>query len=372
MGVPQFSAAEGAALTVLDTLLGLTRNEQLRTYPEWTTVRPELATVATRHIALASVRLLVRDGGYRERALLRDGRRAAGRIWDREVSMGFAPEYSRATYTFWVNAARLLPNFADLLRDTGGVESEGKRKHRRAVRDMVPVEGTKSGDWLFFALVRQNLGQFVLDPDDRAVLEKRLRRASPLVSVLDLEGLDETKGALAARFAGLFEAPQVRILECLDRTLVAAWTSRIEKLYALRTDAEQLALRWRAHANALSAFVSAADAAGRADLLLPVLRLFVALTQGVFREGGSAARTRAATQYGVRSLAARDELVNAIAELLSVATQVQRLRDLLAMERYGDDRYEEAQVFLRMYADEYAPSRSAVEQLYRGLTGAIG
>ena len=49
-----------------------------------------------------------------------------------------------------------------------------------------------------------------------------------------------------------------------------------------------------------------------------------------------------------------------------------RLRDVLAMERYGDDRYEEAQVFLRMYADEYAPSRAAVETLYRGLTGAVG
>lgn len=372
MAVHHFTAPEGAALSVLDALLGLSRVDTTRGLNEWTSVRPELATVAMRHIAVACVRYMVREGGYRERALLRDGRRASGRIWDGAQSLNFSPRFTRATYDFWVGAARAIPALSAALRDTSGPESEGKRKHRRMVRDLVSIDGTRSGDWLFFALVRQNLGQFVLDAEDRSTLEKRLRRASPLVTAMDLEGLEETEPAIAERLSALMVGPDARIVECLDRTLEAAWTARADEAYAMRANAELISARWRTHAKVLRAYVSAADAAGRSDLLRPVLRFLVTLTTRTLREGGAALRTRAAQLPGVRSLAVRDEVVNAMADLVYVSTQVQRLRDVLAMERYGDDRYEEAQVFLRMYADEYAPSRAAVETLYRGLTGAVG
>lgn len=364
------TADEGAALAVLQALLGRARADAVRAGVRPEPLRAELVTVGARHLAVAAMRYLVEGGGYRERPVLRGGVRKAGRAWDGDLADGFAPRFTDASRRLWLEAAAHLPELA--ARPSGATaDADGERRHRRTLRDMVAVKDTDTGDWIFFALAAQSLPSFRLAPQDAQSLVRKLRQGSPLAMLLGLDG-EGTEPELAAQLAPLFAPPTVRILECVEDRLVAAWLSEADTAWATRNDPAAKTARWTVLGRVLHAYVDAADAARRLDLTRPVMRLARGLVAATFKAGGDATRAAVSGLPGVRTVRERDDLLGAIAWVTELGPRLLRLREVLAAERYGDERYAEAQVFVRMADDALAPARRRLDDLARALGGVVG
>jgi hypothetical protein len=49
-----------------------------------------------------------------------------------------------------------------------------------------------------------------------------------------------------------------------------------------------------------------------------------------------------------------------------------RLREQFVLERYGDDRYEEGQLFLQAFFEEFAEARADLDDISRALSNSVG
>jgi hypothetical protein len=130
--------------------------------------------------------------------------------------------------------------------------------------------------------------------------------------------------------------------------------------------------RGRAAGRALEASIAAADAAERRDLLRPMLRALAALPSRVLTGGGEAVRKRVVSLQGWTSIKERDEMLSVVRAVCELGARMQRVREACVLERYGDDRYEEAQLFLRAFAEEFAERRAALDDLARALSNTVG
>jgi hypothetical protein len=83
-------------------------------------------------------------------------------------------------------------------------------------------------------------------------------------------------------------------------------------------------------------------------------------------------RAHALRLPGTTSMAERDEALQSVLAVVDLRIALDEARLQLGSQRYGDDRYEEGQVFVRMLEDELVPHRDAVEALARTLSGAVG
>ena len=128
--------------------------------------------------------------------------------------------------------------------------------------------------------------------------------------------------------------------------------------------------RWQSVGRALDAYARAADRAGRADLLRPVLRLLCRMPSRLVDP--EAARALRTSNRASRTIAERDALVDAVRSVPEVSLAVVRARDALADARYGEERYEESQLFLQAWEQEFVAGRSAVAALCRALTRSVG
>jgi hypothetical protein len=355
-----FTSVEGDAIAHLDALLGA---RPLRGAPDLRldTIRPELRVVIQRRLATAAVRFLVDGGGWRERTFLRAGRRQSGRVWDRALNDGFELRFAGAGWRFWRESLRQLGRLSP-------TSTEGTRGRRKLIRDLIPVEASASGDWIVLALVdAQPLP--VARPAAEEVA-RRLHSASPLAALLALDGGAADDGEARARFAPLCAPGAVRIVECVEDALAAAWSAELTAAWQLvgNSDAPLLRARWDALARALTAWLAVLDGAGRLDLARPLART----ARAVARLLPWSARDDLGRTDGLRTVDDRDQLIASVARVAAIGPRLLTRRDELAGERYGDPRFEEAQLYVRIVDDELAPARVQIEAVARALSGIIG
>ena len=53
-------------------------------------------------------------------------------------------------------------------------------------------------------------------------------------------------------------------------------------------------------------------------------------------------------------------MLSTVRSLTDLGARMNRLREEFVLERYGDDRYEEAQLFLRAFSEEFADKRAGL------------
>lgn len=362
----KFDVAEGRALEVLAVLLGRARGAVVTAPAKFDSPRPAFVAAGARRIARSVGQYLSLEGGYRERTLLRDGRRASGRVWSPSLGAGFAPRYTAASRSLWLGAAATLPTLAGL-----DASSDAVRKASRGLASLVETAATASGDWVFYAIAHEAIRAFRLTATDEQTLQTRLREGSPLATLLFAES-DAARDVMQGRFRRLLARDAVRVVECVEDRLARAWFRRASQVWASRLSPEALTRRWSALSVTLNAWLDAIDEARRMDLARPLITLVDGLVRGPFSVGGEAVRESLAKTSGLRSLRERDALIAAVAGVTDVGVRLLRRREELAGERYGDERYEEAQVYLRDADLTLTPSRRAIEGTARSLSGVIG
>ncbi len=235
-----FDATEGRALEVLAILLGRARGAVVTAPAKFDTPRRELMAAGARRITRSVSQYLSLDGGYRERALLRDGRRASGRVWSPALGEGFAPKYTAASRTLWLAAAATLPTLSGL-----DATADAVRKASRTIATMVETGGTASGDWVFYAIAHESIRTFRLTASDEQTMQRRLREGSPLASLLYAES-DAARDVLQGRFRKLVARDAVRVVECVEDRLARAWFRRASQVWTSRLSPEELTRRWSA------------------------------------------------------------------------------------------------------------------------------
>jgi hypothetical protein len=360
-----FTVDEGRRLDVLAALLGRRRGEGLPAPAGLAPTSDALLAAGSDRIARSVARYLTHEGGHRERAFLRDGRRVEGRAWDARLGAGFTPRFTVASRDLWLRGAQHLPAVASL------DPSAAAKSRERLVQQTVSITATASGDWVFYALALGSLRGFLLPADDERNVARRLCLGSPLATLLDAEP-EAPAGELRARLAPLAAPPNARIVECVESRLAAAWLARARAHGAWRLGHGELLRRYDALGRCLHAWLDTLDAARRMDLARPLLAFAAALPREVFPAGAEAARAAVAGVPSVRSVDDRERLLAAVARVADVGTRLLRLRDRLAMERYGDERHAEGQLYVGEADGVLGPARRPVEALSRALAGVMG
>jgi hypothetical protein len=152
---------------------------------------------------------------------------------------------------------------------------------------------------------------------------------------------------------------------------VRSWVRIAIDLWTLPLTVPLLTARWRSMASVILGYVTAADRACRMDLARVVMRFVVTLCTEVLAGGGDLVRGRIASNPGLRNVRERNELLSQVERVVSIGNDLLRRRDGLAGERYGDDRYEEAQLYLRAMADVLTPARRSIDDVARALSSTI-
>ena len=106
----------------------------------------------------------------------------------------------------------------------------------------------------------------------------------------------------------------------------------------------------------------------RLDLITPIAKLVAAIPELLPKD----ARARLLNRTGVTTMADRDRAVEALQGICDLALALDEIRARLQDERYGDARYEEAQLGLRVLDDVLAPAREDVAAFTRSLSGTVG
>lgn len=361
-----FTLNEGRCLEVLFALLGRPRGDGLMVPAKAEAPRAALLEAGARCITRSVARYLCADEGYRERVVLRDGRRVSGRVWSPSLGRGFTPRYTAASRGFWLAASESLPLLGAL-----DASPEAVRKASRVAAGLVDTDGTASGDWVFFAMAHASLPAFRLASQQMLTVQRRLRIGSPLAALLypdTASNPDELRG----QYGRLVARDSVRVVECVEARLARAWSAYAAQTWAARQSPDDLTQRWSALGRTMHGWLDAVDRAGRMDLARPLLRAAAAIMAGPFAGGGESVRATLATAPGLRNLKERDALLEAAAGVADVAVRLVRRRDELAGERYGDERYEEAQVYVGEADRALTPLRRQVEGVARALSGVIG
>jgi hypothetical protein len=362
------TAPEGQCLQVLDALLGRGRGDAVTVSVRMASLPRDVAEAGALRIATTVMRWLVEGGGWRERVVLRGGRRVRARAWDAAAGEGFTPGYTEASRTLWLRGAEQLPPRVGLDR------REASRAARKALRRVVPEQASELGDWVFFHLAHRSLGTFRLNEDDLGDLRERLLAQSPVAQLLGPPG-ERSRRELRDAFTRLTAPGRARVLECIEDRVAGAWLGAARALWSARgvaAPAGARVARWASLGRLLHAYLDAVDDAGRLDLARPAMRFAGGLMSGVLVTSPEAVRAELSRAPGLGSLAQRDELLQAAGSVAAVGQRLLTMRERMAMERYGDARYAEAQVFLGDVDALLGGQRRAVEGLARALDGTIG
>lgn len=364
------TADEGDALAVLNALLGFSRADVVRSSGDLGVPRPAVLRLAARHMAVAVTRWMVESGGARERSVLRANRRESGRVWDEALMGGWAPAFSLRSIDFWLGATRNIPH---LDAERAAAIDGATRKKKRVLKEVLPAaEGGRDGDWVFFLLAHKAIPGFALAPEDERQVLRALRRASPLAGLFALDLQEDSEALAAERVSWLFAEGTVRLLECAQDRLERSWEQALVSLWSRSDTVPNLLPLWKSTGRALRAYVAAADASRRCDLLRPLLRLLAEIPSKVMTGGGDAVRRRVIQLPGWTSIKERDEMLGAVRAVTDLGARMNRMREEFVLERYGDERYEEAQLFLRAFGEEFNERRGAVDDLSRALSNAVG
>lgn len=363
-GPRSFSWQEGEALHFLDVLLGRAADLPTETV-KLSRLRPELVAAGADRLKRAVLGWLIRAGGWRERLYLRRGQRRRGNGFDSALGEGFTLAFGPASRALWVEGFAVLPSLAALSDDSR------KPGTQLARIDAWAGEPSAVGDWVFAWLIYERTARWRLPLDARERLRSTLRALSPLVRLMSAPKPDSL-GALRATLAQLVLPEHRRVVELAEARLTAAWYERLGEVMALRYDTEAMIAGWSGFSQTLSAWLDCLDAAGSLDLARPVMALYARVLR--YRFSGDLATLRGTLESAatVRSVAQRDSFFGAVRGLFEVGLRLYTLRDTLAQERYGDPRFEEAQIYLRDIDATLEASRPRLDALARTFSNVIG
>ncbi len=381
MSVLHLNAVEGDALRVAEVLVGKHRGA----LPAKITLEapsPALCEAVGRTIAASCLQMLLSSGGAELRTVLREEpaaegrvamRRRTGRLWDPEMNELFDVRFGRASRSFWVATTNKLVSLSHRKRrPTNPTEAAVTREDRKVVKDVVPDAFDGVGDLLFLALAHENAVALGLPPALEDALRHELRMASPLALLLAPDDPDVDDRTLRGLLHTLTAPAPIRCIECLDKTLVEGWLVRFRMAVIHSADRGEFMGRLRAFARVLRTWVTLLDGAGRMDLSRSVVRFLAEIPMRGLPMGLDI-RNHCLRLGGTTSISQRDEALRALAEVLDVRLLVDDARARLGAERYGDERFEEAQLFLRMIdADLPAERRGPLDAMARTVSGAVG
>lgn len=377
------NAVEGDALRVAEVLVGKHRGS-LPTKIALEAPSPALCEAVGRTLAAACMQLLLNNGGAELRTVLREERegreqgtpgmrRKTGRLWDPELNELFDVRFGRASRSFWVATTnKLVPLAHKKRRPTTPQEAAVTREDKKLVKDVAPDGFDGVGDLLFLAIAHENIAGLGLPPSLEDLLRHELRTASPLALLAcpDDPDIDE-RGARGLLHTLTAPAP-IRCVECLDKLLVEGWLVRFRMAVIHSADRDEFMGRLRAFARVLRIWLALLDGAGRLDLSRSVVRFLADLpARGL--PAGLDLRNHCLRLGGTTSIAQRDEALRALGDVLELRLAVDEARVRLSGERYGDERFEEAQLFLRMLdSDLGASKRGPLDAMARTVSGAVG
>jgi hypothetical protein len=341
----RLDAAWVKALRALDDLAAWDEDDRVRPAVDFT-LDPGLLRAAQPRLARHALRFLFAQGGVDARTVLRDGRRVRGSLATPALNAGFDLAFTAATMRAWQLLVPLAPDAS-----------------ARLVR-LAATAATRPGDWIILALIAHNRRR--LGPSGDGLLPALLR-LSPLAILLEAAPGPEPR----TQIARLLAPGAVRVLECLGKRLAARWLEEIRAALALH-QAAALGQRLDEIAAVLSAYLGALDQAERLDLADPVLRVLERLVLEDLADGGEEVRRRLGAQVGGPVRSVIDPIAAALARVLEVGQTAVRRRAELVAARYGDPRYEEAQLYLALI--DALPPRwpRALRSLHAALSGAIG
>jgi hypothetical protein len=268
---------------------------------------------------------------------MRDGRRVAPRVWDEARLANVTLRFTTASRDLWVGAARLLPALARFNVRRG---VEGARANRRLIRDMIPA-APGLGDWLIYALAWRHADAYAGDPEARAAIRTKLCAASPLAALFALAAPTEEPILRLPQRAG-------PILECLDEALAAAWRAALDPA-GLAVD------RVDTLARTAACYLAAIGSVRRLDLARPLIDL-VAHAVHTFSD---------VTRF-------ERPLRPALARVVALGRPLVAHRMAMIDQRYGDERYEEAQAFLAFADAPIAAFAQRIDPTVNMLSGIIG
>jgi hypothetical protein len=358
-----FSQEEGRCLEVLAVLLG--RSDKAPTQPARNaTWRAELCEAGGRRLVRAVTSYMAYEGGYRERTFLRERSRITGRVWSRELGDGFALRFNAPSYSLWTLASERFPVIAS-------VHEVKTQKNILPVHEILETRQSGTGDWVFFALAHEHLTAFKMPHKEISFIRRKLRTGSPLALLMNPDA-ESTMAEMHNAFKRLLNPVNVRLIECIESRVVTCWQTAATSVWASRTNATETMQRWSALGMTLRAWLNVTDEGSRLDLTRSLMRFFVIFVNEIVVEEPEVVRATLSSAPGMRSLDDREALLRSVASVVNVGRQLLRRRDELALERYGDERYEEAQIFVREADQILTPSRRKILSLARSLSGELG
>jgi hypothetical protein len=356
---PVFDQTEGYALSVLDALAAGSR---VHPSPGEKRLDPseELIRIGAQRLSIHLHRLLLRSGGQRERTVLREGRRASGRMWDAALNEPFRLRFSEASPRLWLGLVQLG------LRPPRAEELEEK------LGRVTKVEGTECGDWLFYAQAFSHTARLGIAFHPEGWFARRLRSASPVTVLVQLEPHLMQRAAVRTHLLRLLQKGTVRIPECIDDLLLSSWRDIVARAAERSPTIESFTLRFNAAAEVLDAWIDALDEKQRLDLAGPVMRLLAAFAAEIVTAPVEELREEIIRRHSPRSVHQRQEAHRAMGRLLAIGVRLAELRARFARLGYGDERWEEGQLVLASYDELLSPHIDRIRTLERGLRGIIG
>lgn len=371
-GVIELKAAEGDALRIAELLVGHGRSGALPPTIDVKEPSDALSEAVARTVAAGCLQFLLSKGGSKERLALRDGRRKSGRLWDGAQNDLFDMRFTRATRTFWLTVTReLVPLSHRKRRPPTPEQAQVTRSDRSVVKGVAPQGFDGVGDLVFFALAHEHAASLQLPPALEEGLRHELRRAVPLPLLFGPDDPDIDERAAHALLRTLMAPGPLRVLECIDDALVDAWVSRFRFVLIHADDRVAFLAHMRAFSRTLQTWLTLLNEARRFDLARAVVR-FVAMIPSRAMPPGLDVRNHALRLPGTASIAERDEALRTMLGVLDLRLTLDAVRAELVEQRYGDERYDEAQIVVRMLDEELGPARAAVDALARTLSGNVG
>lgn len=380
-GMLHLTAVEGDALRVVEVLVGKHRGA-LPAKIALEAPSPALCEAVGRTIAASCMQMLLQSGGAELRTVLREEpagegrtvmRRRTGRLWDPEMNELFDVRFGRASRSFWVATTNKLVSLAHRKRrPSNPSEAAVTREDRKVVKEAAPDAFDGVGDLLFLALAHENAVALGLPPSLEDALRHELRTASPLALLLAPDDPEIDERGMRGLLHTLTAPAPIRCIECLDKMLIESWLVRFRMAVIHSADRDEFMGRLRAFARVLRTWLALLDGAHRMDLSRSVVRFLAALPERGL-PAGLDIRNHCLRLGGTTSISQRDEALRALAEVLDLRLVVDDARARLGAERYGDERFEEAQLLLRLIdADLPAERRGPLDAMARTVSGAVG
>lgn len=389
---------EADVAILAEQLVGKSRGERFQQAPPLPTPSTTLRLAVARVLATGCLRFLLQSGGGRARSVLRNGRRQRGRLWDPALNAGFDATFSALPLTLLWDLATVVLPLAERRQETlqRSVLAELTREERRALVRALPKPMTSTAapktaattatattthllDHVFVVLALEHRNSLRLPDVVEEVVRQALIGCSPLAALFyadeavpDGGGTGGGKGAddahIGAGIAALCAPGPVRLLEVCDGALGDALLKRLRLVWSRSADGADFTRRCARFAGRVRSLVDGLEQNRRLDLLGPVARLVAALPD----ELPGDARARLVRLPGVTTMSDRDGVVTALNGIVDLALVLDDVRARMQAERYGDDRYEEAQLTLAVLDDVLKPRRDAVTAFARALSGAVG